>query len=153
MIHDKKDFLLREVGQKRYLELIPFFIENDLEFSENEPVPTDLVKVWELVKIEDESLVGACVLAKRQGFYIVDGIAVDEKFRDIQAGALLMDQLIYEVKKRGGKSIYLVARAPEFFKKAGFQVATKEESPNFFECLTCSQYQVSCFPEILKLEV
>lgn len=147
------DFKLKEVDEERYLQLIPFFIENDLEFGEDEPVPTDLVKVWELVRKEDDYLVGACVLAKRQGEYIIDGIAVDKDFRDIKAGKLLLDQAISEVKKRAGTSIYLVARTPEFFKRAGFQIAPKEESPTFFECLTCPQYQVSCFPEILKLEV
>ena len=28
---------------KDYEKLVPFFIENELEFSEEEPVPTDLV--------------------------------------------------------------------------------------------------------------
>lgn len=149
----ESEFQLREISEDRYDELIPFFIENDLEFSEEEPVPTDLIKGWELIRNQDQRLIGACVLAKRQEEYIIDGIAVDEEFRHIKAGKLLLDQAISEVKKRGGRSIYLVARAPEFFKKAGFKVAPKEDSPNFFECLTCPQYQVSCFPEIMKLEV
>ena len=29
-----------------YDKLVPFFIENGLEFSEDEPTPTDLVKCW-----------------------------------------------------------------------------------------------------------
>ena len=153
--HDsnESEFQLREISEERYNELIPFFIENELEFSEDEPVATDLIKGWELVRNQDQRLVGACILAKRQGEYIIDGIAVDKEFRDIKAGKLLLDQAILEVKKRGGTSIYLVARFPEFFKKAGFKIAEKEDSPNFFECLTCPQYQVSCFPEIMKWEV
>ena len=149
----ESEFQLREVGEEGYPKLIPFFIENDLEFTEDEPVSTDLIQGWELIRTEDEHLVGACVLAKRQGEFIIDGIAVDKEFRDIKAGKLLLDQAISEVKKRAGTSIYLVARAPEFFRKAGFKNAAKEDAPNFFECLTCPQYQVSCFPEIMKLEV
>lgn len=150
---DQSEFQLREVTDERYPQLIPFFIENDLEFSEDEPISTDFVKGWELLRRKDEYLVGACVLAKRQGEYIIDGIAVDKEFRDIKAGKLLLDKAIEEVKASAGKSIYLVARAPGFFKKAGFRIVAKEEAPNFFECLTCPQYQVSCFPEIMKLEV
>lgn len=150
---EESEFQLREITEEEYPKLVPFFIENDLEFSENEPVPTDLVQAWELIRNKDGLLVGACVLAKRQGEFIIDGIAVDKDFRDIKAGKLLLNQAIEETKKRAGKSIYLVARAPEFFKRTGFKTVPKENSPNFFECLTCPQYQVSCFPEIMKLEV
>ena len=136
-----------------YEKLVPFFIENELEFSEEEPVSTDIIKGWELVRRADGFLIGATVLAKRQGEYIIDGIAVDPEFRHLKAGKLLLDQVLAEVKARGGSQIYLVARAPEFFRKAGFHTAPKEEAPHFFECLTCPQYQVSCFPEIMKWEV
>ena len=38
------------------------FIENELEFSEDEPVPTDLVKCWQIVRKDEageEQLIGA----------------------------------------------------------------------------------------------
>lgn len=150
---EESEFQLREIEEAKYPLIIQFFVDNDLEFSENEPVPTDLIKGWEIFRSADEYLVGACILAKRDGEFIIDGIAVDKDFRGIKAGKMLLDQAISEVKKLGGNSLYLVARAPEFFKKSGFKAVEKENSPNFFECLTCSQYNVSCFPEILKLEV
>ncbi|MFA5638043.1 MAG: GNAT family N-acetyltransferase [Anaerovoracaceae bacterium] len=136
-----------------YEKFIPFFIENDLEFSKDEPVDTDLVKGFQLVRKTDNALVGAVFLAKRQGEYIIDGIAVDKNFRNIKAGKVLLEEAIEEAKKGGAKHIYLVARAPGFFRKAGFVNTNSEEAPFFFECLTCPQYQVSCFPEVMKLEV
>ena len=60
-----------------YEKLVPFFIENELEFSEDEPVPTDLVKCWQIVRKDEageEQLIGAFVLAKREDEFIVDGI-------------------------------------------------------------------------------
>ncbi|MEG0661789.1 MAG: GNAT family N-acetyltransferase, partial [Anaerovoracaceae bacterium] len=60
---------------------------------------------------------------------------------------------IGEVRKLGGTRLFLVARAPGFFRKAGFVTVPKEEAPNFFECLTCPQYGVSCHPEVMMLEV
>ena len=46
-----------------YEKLVPFFIENELEFSEDEPVPTDLVKCLSLIHISvDRETVVAAVL-------------------------------------------------------------------------------------------
>lgn len=147
-----------------YEELVPFFIENELEFSEDEPVPTDLVKCWEIrtdaqmdAHPEDGAgagkLIGAFVLAKREGEFIVDGIAIDPAYRKFKLGKTLLDRGIEETLKQGGKRIYLVARAPEFFRKQGFVTVNREDAPNFFECLTCPQYGVSCHPEVMKLEL
>jgi len=134
-----------------YEKLVPFLIKNELEFSEEDPVPTDLVKCWEIVT--DDELIGAFVLAKREGKFIVDGIAIDERFRKSRLGEALLKRGIREVKKLGGKQIYLVARAPGFFAKHGFKTVAREDAPNFFECLTCPQYGVDCHPEVMKLEL
>lgn len=136
-----------------YDKLIKLFVENELEFSEEEPVPTDLIKCWKVAHGNSNAVVGGIALAMRQGEYIIDGIAVDKIYRKMNIGKLLLEKAIKEVRKLGGKSLYLVARAPEFFRKNGFYTVGKEEAPNFFECLTCPQYGVNCHPEIMKLEV
>ncbi len=106
---------------KDYEKLVPFFIENELEFSEDEPVPTDVVKCWQIIEEEDpqERLIGAAVLARREGEFIIDGIAVDPSFRKEQWGNVMLEAIIEEVKGRRGTAIYLVARAPGFFYKKG----------------------------------
>ena len=146
-------FIMRETTD--YEKLVPFLIENELEFSEEDPVPTDLVKCWEVVagREADAQLLGALVLAKRQGEFIIDGIAVTPMFRKFKIGKILMDKAIKETLDQGGDSIYLVARAPGFFRKIGFVTIPREEAPNFFECLTCPQYGKECHPEVMKLEL
>lgn len=134
-----------------YEKLVPFFMENELEFSEEDPVPTDLEKCWEVV--EDGKLIGGFVLAKREGEFIVDGIAVDPEYRKTRLGEALLKTGIDEARSRGGERIYLVARAPGFFRKYGFVTVPKEDAPNFFECLTCPQYGVSCHPEVMRLDI
>lgn len=138
-----------------YEKLVPFFIENDLEFSEDEPVPTDLVKCWQITRNDEdgEKLIGAFVLAKREGEFIVDGIAVDPQYRKYRLGKTLLDRGIKETLDRGGRRIFLVARAPEFFRKQGFVTVEREAAPNFFECLTCPQYGVDCHPEVMRLDL
>ncbi|MDR0356981.1 MAG: GNAT family N-acetyltransferase [Clostridiales Family XIII bacterium] len=134
-----------------YEGLVPFFIENGLEFSEEDDTPVDLVKCW---KAEDEfgALAGACVLARRDGEFICDGIAVARAFRAKGLGGKLLDVLIAEVARRGGRRLYLVARAPDFFAKNGFVATDREDAPNFFECFACPQYEKTCFPKVMRLE-
>lgn len=136
-----------------YDKITKFFIENDLEFSEEEPVATDLVKCWEVNQGEEKALVGALALAKRQGEFIIDGIAVEKVCRKLRVGKILLNKAIEETLSLGGKRIFLVARAPEFFRKSGFVTVEKGEAPNFFECLTCPQYGVDCHPEVMRLDL
>lgn len=148
-----KEFKLTETED--YVELRDFFIENELEVSEEEPVPTDAVKSWRLADEngESEKLVGGITLAKREGEFIIDGIAVDQAYRKHKLGGVLLDKAVDTVKSLSGERIYLVARAPGFFRTKGFETVPREEAPTFFECLTCPQYGVNCHPEVMKLDL
>ncbi|MBQ9014763.1 MAG: GNAT family N-acetyltransferase [Firmicutes bacterium] len=130
-----------------YDRLVPFFIENGLEFSEEDPTPTDLVHCWEAV--DDGRLIGGFVLAKRDGEFICDGIAVDPDYRKQELGRRLLQLGVDETLRLGGGRMYLVARAPGFFRTEGFETVARDDAPNFFECLTCDQYGVSCHPEVM----
>ena len=135
-----------------YERLVKFFVENQLEFDGDEEVDTDIIQCWKITQ-GDDFLVAGCVLAQREGRYIIDGIAVDKPMRKTGMGKILVDKVIDEVKKRGGDAIYLVARAPEFFRKLGFETVEPADAPNFFEFKQCPQYKVSCHPEVMKLEI
>ncbi len=153
---DKNHMIIQETQD--YESLVKLFVKNDLEFSVNDEVPTDLVKLWEVKVTSQESgsphvLIAGCVLAMRQGEYIIDGIAVEPEYRKEKLGKELLDLAIEHVKVLGGHSLYLVARAPGFFRKQGFETIPREDAPNFFECFTCPQYNVSCFPEVMKLKI
>ncbi len=131
-----------------YEELIGLFSRNGLEVSAEDPVPTDIVKGW---KAESEGrLIGGCVLSLRQGDYIIDGIAIEPEFRDTKLGSMLLGLALEEAKRLGGESVYLVAKAPGFFRKQGFETIERQAAPLFFECFTCPQYLKSCFPEVMK---
>ena len=135
-----------------YESLVPMMMENGLEFGMDEPVPTDLVQCWKLTD-EDGNLQGGAVLAMRQGEFICDGIAVNSAYRKDGSGKMLLDHLIQRVKDEGGSRLFLVARAPGFFKTQGFYNVDKDDAPTFFECFDCPQYGVSCNPEVLRRDV
>ena len=131
--------------------LVRLFIDNGLEYSENEEISTDSVKCW---KAEDGGrLVGGCALAMREGRYICDGIATDPSVRGQRIGEHLLLNMLDEVRDMGGDAIYLVARAPGFFSKYGFMSIEREEAPTFFECFSCSQYNKTCYPEVMRKDL
>ena len=141
-----------------YEELKTFFIENELEFSEEDPIPMDIVKCWRLADESggtggDSKLIGGVVLAMRDGEYVIDGIAVDSEYRLRGLGKMLLDEAIEEIRKRSGNRLYLVARAPGFYYALGFEGIPKEEAPDIINCLTCPQFEVSCHPEVMKLDI
>lgn len=135
-----------------YERLVRFFVENDLEFDGDEEVDTDIVKCYQMTDDAD-NLIGGVVIALREGRYIIDGIAVDSAYRKKKVGDILLKKAVSQIKELGGKSVYLVARAPGFFRKYGFTTIAPEHAPNFFECKSCPQYGVSCHPEVMKLEI
>ena len=155
-------FVMRTTNE--YERLVQFFVKNGLEFDGDEEVDTDIIKCWkisqavqaDLTRIKDahadgtDALVAGCVLALREGRYIIDGIAVDPVLRKEGLGKLLVDKVKQEVQARGGDAIYLVARAPGFFRRLGFETIDPQNAPNFFECKQCPQYQVSCHPEVMR---
>lgn len=133
-----------------YERLVEMFIRHDLEFSFDEPLSTDLVKCW---KAEDENgrLISGCVLAMRGGEYIIDGIATEPEYRKEKIAGTMLELALEEVRNRGGKVVYLVAKAPGFFRKHGFQDINAAEVPDLFDCYSCPQFQKTCFPEVMKL--
>lgn len=140
-----------------YERLVKFFVENGLEFDGDEEVDTDILNCYKITHGDDDFLAGAVVLAKREGRYIIDGIAVDKMYRKMNVGGALLKKVVSKVKEYGGNELYLVARAPEFFRKQGFVTvdvdSDESAAPTFFECRQCPQYRVSCNPEVMKLVI
>ena len=154
--------MIRLVETDDYEGMIPFFIENELEYSEEEPpVTEDIVKLWKITEESEDGegpeaesrIIGGFVLAKRQGEFICDSIAVDPEYRMFGYGRELLQKGIDEVKAQGGTRMFLVARAPGFFAKYGFVPVERENAPEFFECFTCPQYGAGCSPEVMRLDI
>ena len=148
---DSENFIITETDD--YETLVKFFIENELEYAEDDEVPTDLIKCWKAVDSIDGRLVGACVLAKREGRFICDGIATDISVRGKRLGEELLNILINEAKSLGAEAIYLVARAPGFFAKHGFVLVPREGAPTFFECFSCPQFGTTCAAAVMRLSL
>ncbi len=143
--------MVRIVPTQEHEALNAIYARNGLEVTEDEPVSTDTLASW--VAYVDDELAGAVTLAFRQNEYIIDGIALEEKFRGAGVGTGLLKTVIADVRNRRGERIFLVARAPEFFRANGFETVNREDAPEFFECFGCDQYDKTCFPEVMKYVV
>jgi GNAT superfamily N-acetyltransferase len=162
----KKKAVVRISETEDYRPLVAFFIENELEFDEGEEYGDDeIVKCWradepapgggprDSTDGATSRLIGGCVLARREGEYICDGIAVAPDHRKDGLGRELLGLLLDEVKRRGSDRVFLVARAPGFFAGAGFISVPRGDAPDFFECFSCPQYGKTCFPEVMRLDL
>lgn len=154
-------FMMWETDE--YDRLAAFMAARGLEFDVEDEVDTEVIKMWKItqgyrrkdepVTPQNDFLVAGIILAMREGEYIIDGIAVDAPMRKSGMGKTLLEKAEAEVKKRGGKRVYLVAKAPGFFRKLGYVNLPAEEAPNFFECKSCPQFNVDCFPEVMVHEL
>ena len=135
---------------QEYDRLVKFFIDNGLEFDEDEKDPSNVVvKCWKITQPGDH-LIAACSLVNREGHFVVEGLAVEEIFRKTGLGKILMNKVYEEVKKQGGSEVILMARKPEFYEKLGFEEVKPEDAPAIFDCLGCPQIKNDCFPKNMK---
>ena len=127
-----------------YERLVKFFVENHLEFDGDEEVDTDIIKCWKVPQGEDY-LVAGCVLAQREGEYIIDGIAVDKPMRKTGMGKILVEKVISEVKKRGA----LLRAIPTTKRLSCKELAKKRPSSHFIqreqESRQCHRYLLLVF--------
>jgi|LSQX01.2.fsa_nt_gb GNAT superfamily N-acetyltransferase len=127
-------------------DLHSLFIKGGLEVG-NEPIPSKFMRVLAF-KEEEDYLAGAS-LGKRGEYLVVDSITVDERLRGRGIGQKLMKELLFDLPYE--KDLYLMAKAPDFFKKLGFELIPMEECPPVFGCLNCDRLGVNCFPKPMIL--
>ena len=143
---------VRMESTTEYERLVKFFIQQGLEYDEEEKDFSTVLHAWKITQTGDY-LVAGCILIKEEGHFVVQGIAVDPVLRKMGLGKVLMKKALEEARSLGAKELLLVARKPGFYKKLNFTVVPPEEAPQIFDCLGCPQFQTECFPEIMKYEI
>ena len=136
-----------------YTGLAEMFSRNGLEISPEEWPPEGMIKCWEVIDDDTSERVAGVELEKKSGEYVVGGISVEAPYRRQDLATLMMRKLIDEVKLSGGSRIMLVARVPDFFKSLGFVCIDRKTAPNISNCMTCRQFDIECFPEVMQLDM
>ena len=123
-------------------QLIDFYIENGLEFDNNNYFGTN---VKSFVLLDENNVIGAVSFSKYKNVNYIEAIAVNKLYRNKGYGKSLLDKVIDEVNK----PLYLISKNDQFFLKYGFKY------DNLYlinkECKTCEKYNVSCFPKVMVL--
>ncbi|HHU70172.1 MAG TPA: GNAT family N-acetyltransferase [Thermoanaerobacterales bacterium] len=137
-----------------YNVLEELFIKSGIEVG-NEPIVTEKLKCWKAVHDHGGvgTLIGGAILGKRGAYYVVDGIAVEPEYRKMKIGTIMLDKLVEYAKEIGIKKLWLMAKAPGFFKNYGFATVKREDAPNIFGCFNCDRYGKDCKPEPMVLDL
>ena len=136
-----------------YPGIYRLFYDSKLEVKPDGPAdPAAVIDCWEAL-LPGEGRVAAAELELRAGTYVLGAIAVEEAHRGTYIGRALVETVIEKVRQLGGTQLMLVAKVPKFYQKLGFDIISREEAPDISHCFTCAQFQVDCFPSIMRLEL
>ncbi len=133
---------------KEYYPLSILFQESGLEVKPSQTAPETTRKLWRWD--DDQGLAGACQLGIRAGYWCLECLAVREDVRKTGIGRELLFLAEQEAKAMGGTEIWLVGKVPAYYEQFGWVRVPREEAPAISKCLTCGQFQVDCFPSIMK---
>lgn len=137
---------------KQHNDLIDFYISRGIEFGEGKqffhpPLFSYVAKINDL-------FVGAITICREEDDFILDEVAVVLDREKQGIGTILVNNAINHIKRQyGERKVYLVAKNPAVFKSIGFNIIQRDEAPSFSECFTCPDFQKSCFPEIMLMDL
>ena len=140
---------------KEYLahnNLIDFYFSRGLEFDDINK-KYEYEPLFSYVVTEEDTIIGASTCYKENENYVLDYIAIENGYEKMGIGTELLNATIDHIKKLNGKNIYILAKEPGFFLKNGFKTIQKTEKLDFHVCFKCSNYKVTCFPEIMIYEI
>ncbi|MDY3013601.1 MAG: GNAT family N-acetyltransferase [Evtepia sp.] len=124
--------------------------ESGLEVKPSQEPPAGTEKLWRCEENGTGDLLAAATLQKRSGYFVLAHLAVCEPWRGRGLGKILLALAEEEAKARGAQEIWLVGKVPEFYAQYQWETVPREEAPAISRCLTCDQFQASCFPSIMK---
>lgn len=128
-------------------KLLPFYIRRGIELIdkfENDPFLSYVIE-------DNKQIIAAITCSKIDNAYVIEAIAVDEKYERNYIGTKLLNFMIDKLILLGD-NIILNAKNPVFFEKNSFVIVSRDEVPvdAYSYCFECSDYNVNCFPKIMK---
>ena len=131
-----------------YYPLSELFHNSGLEVKPSDTPPETARKLW---RWDDENgLAGACQVGIRQGYWCLECLAVREDVRGSGIGKALLDLAEEEARSHGAREMWLTGKVPEYYEQFGWVRVAREDAPAISKCLTCDQFNVDCFPSIMK---
>jgi N-acetylglutamate synthase-like GNAT family acetyltransferase len=142
---------MKIIEVENYQKLGRLFKDAGIEVSTFDKLPEHVSNAYE--GYDGDKLIGGVSIEHKKNEYIIFDIAVIPEYRKKYIGKELLLHALDKIKSYDVNQVYLVAKAPKFFEKYGFTYVADEDVPPLFHCLTCEQYNVTCFPKVMKLEL
>ena len=131
-----------------YYPLSVLFQNSGLEVKPSDTPPETARKLWRYD--DDQGLAGACQVGVRKGYWCLECLAVREDVRSGGIGKQMLDLAEQEARDHGAREMWLTGKVPEYYEQYGWVRVAREEAPPISKCLTCDQFNVDCFPSIMK---
>ena len=123
--------------------------ESGLEVTPSQEAPEGTLALWRCDDLEDGSLLGAATLQMRAGHHVLAHLAVAEAARGQGLGSELLAVAEAQAVRLGAKSCGSWGRYRTFTANStGWK--SPGRCPSISKCLTCDQFQVDCFPSIMR---
>ena len=104
------------------------------------------------VQRQRKKVIGCCALniVGWQNLAEIKSLAVDKKYQNKGIGKGLVEACLKEARSLGIKKVFVLTYEPDFFKKLGFKLISKEKLPHkiWSDCLNCPEFP-GCHEEAL----
>lgn len=133
--------------------LTDFFKSLEVTPSAGPDSDREVIQAWIIVNGDDKSIAGGAVLAKIDGYFVVDGIAMAREYQRIKLGKELMMMLIEKALQNDAEAIWLASKYTGFFQHIGLKLAEPGEGPDFLKEKCKEQDEEGRTSKILKLQM
>ena len=97
-----------------------------------------------------ELLAAATLQRRAENYVVLAHLAVIPRLRGTGLGTRLLALAEDRARRLGAREIWLVGKVPDFYARYQWQTVRREDAPPISRCLTCAQFQVDCFPSIMR---
>ena len=144
-------YSIRETQDFYPLSLL--YQESGLEVTPGHTPPQGTLSMLRCEGSETGELVAAATLQHRAGHFVLAHLAVVSHLQGGGLGSQLLASAEHHAKQLGARELWLVGKVPGFYARYQWHTVPREMAPPISRCLTCSQFQVDCFPSIMKKEL
>lgn len=134
-----------------FYPLSQLYHDSGLEVKPSHDTPPGTLAMLRCEDPETGRLLAAATLQIRAAHYFVLAhLAVVPDLRGTGLGARLLALAEDRARELGAREIWLVGKVPDFYARYQWHTVAREDAPPISRCLTCEQFQVDCFPSIMK---
>lgn len=138
------------IKSMNYKDMIPMFIEADLEIEPDEEAPEGLLSCFEMFDKKSGKRIGGASLVKTCEEYVLRTVVIEKEYRGMGLGRILVERVIKEAREWDASRLLLTAKVPEFYKKLGFRIISRSDAPPISDCSLCHRFHNGCDSEIME---